>query len=152
VDLRALMRRFPSGVVVVTVDLAGERVGLTVGSLVSLSLDPPLLGASIAKDAAMHELLREAGAFAASLLAAGQEDVAQHFARGFPPFAHWHGISIREGQFAPLIEDALGWIECRVSAEHDTGDHTFFVGAVESLEMGEPRAPLLYLDGKYRDA
>ena len=45
----------------------------------------------------MHELLREAGAFAVSLLAAGQEDVAQHFARGVPPIAHWHGIATRSG-------------------------------------------------------
>ena len=91
------MRRFPAGVAVVTVDADGEGLGLTVGTLVSLSLEPPLVGISVAREAALHELLRGSGAFAVSLLAAGQEAVAQHFARGVPPIAHWHGIEpVRE--------------------------------------------------------
>ena len=151
-DLRALMRGFPSGVAVVSIDLEGEQLGLTVGSLVSLSLDPPLVGISIAKEAAMHELLRRAGAFSLSLLAAGQEDVAQHFARGVPPFAHWHGIPLRDTDGPPLIDGALGWLRCRVRDEQDAGDHTFFVGDVESVEGGTAAAPLLYLNGSYRDA
>ncbi len=149
--LTALMGRVPFGVSVVTVDLEGERLGLTVGSLVSLSLDPPLVGVSIARLAAMHELLHRAGGFAVSLLAAGQEAVAQHFARGVPPLAHWHGIAHREGaRGAPLIEGALGWLECNVWAEHDAGDHTFFVGEVLGCELGEAQPPLLYLLGRYR--
>jgi flavin reductase (DIM6/NTAB) family NADH-FMN oxidoreductase RutF len=148
--LTAVMRRVPFGVAVVTVDLEGERLGLTVGSFVSLSLEPPLVGVSIAREAAVHELLHRAGGFALSLLAAGQEAVAQHFARGVPPLAHWHGIAHREGaRGAPLIEGALGWLECRVWAEHDAGDHTFFVGEVLGCELGEAQPPLLYLDGRY---
>ena len=146
------MRRFPSGVAVVTIDLEGERLGLTVGSLVSLSLEPALVGVSIAKEAAIHELLRRAGSFSASLLAAGQEDVAQHFARGVPPFAHWQGIPLRDEEGPPLIAGALGWLRCRVRAEADAGDHTFFIGEVEAAEAGESNPPLLYLDGRYRDA
>lgn len=145
------MRRFPAGVAVVTVDAEGERLGLTVGTLVPLSLDPALVGISIAREAALHELLRSAGGFAASLLAAGQEAVAQHFARGVPPIAHWHGIAHREGsEGAPLIDGALGWLECRTWAEYDAGDHTFFVGEVLSCELGAPAPPLVYVDGRYR--
>lgn len=150
-EFRALMRRFPSGVAVVTVDSEGQRLGLTVGSLVSLSLQPPLVGVAIARQAAMHELLREAGAFAVSLLAGGQESLAQHFARGVPPIALWHGIATREGAAgAPLLADALGWLECRVSAECPAGDHTFFVGEVLSVEAGRPVSPLVFVDGSYR--
>jgi flavin reductase len=149
--LTAVMRRVPFGVAVVTVDLEGERLGLTVGSFVSLSLEPPLVGVSIAREAAVHELLHRAGGFAVSVLAAGQEAVAQHFARGVPPLAHWHGIAHREGaRGAPLIDGALGWLECSVWAEHDAGDHTFFVGEVLGCELGEAQPPLLYLDGRYR--
>jgi flavin reductase (DIM6/NTAB) family NADH-FMN oxidoreductase RutF len=98
----------------------------------------------------MHELLREARGFALSLLAANQEVVAQHFARGVPPFAHWHGIATREGaEGAPLIDGALGWLECRFHAEHETGDHTLFVGEVLAAEPGRPAAPLLYLEQRY---
>ena len=72
-ELRSLLGRFPSGVAVVTLHAGGQRVGLTVGTLVGLSLEPPLVGFSVAREAALHELLREAGRCAVSLLAAGQE-------------------------------------------------------------------------------
>jgi flavin reductase (DIM6/NTAB) family NADH-FMN oxidoreductase RutF len=149
--LPQLMRRFPSGVAVVTVNNAGERLGLTVGTLVSLSFEPPLVGISIARMAAMHELLREADSFALSLLASGQEAIAQHFARGVPPIAHWHGIAHREGALgAPLLEGALGWLECKLWAEYETGDHTFFAGEVVDAEVGASKPPLLYLNRSYR--
>jgi flavin reductase len=145
------MRRVPHGVAVLTVDAEGGRLGLTIDSLVSLSLEPPLVGVSVSRQAAMHELLRAAGGFALSLLAAGQENVAQHFARGVPPIAHWHGIATREGAAgAPLLDGALGWIECRVAAEHAVGDHTLFVGEVLSVELGAPAAPLVHVGSGYR--
>jgi flavin reductase (DIM6/NTAB) family NADH-FMN oxidoreductase RutF len=150
-DLRAVMRHFPAGVAVLTVDVDGERLGLTVGSLVSLSLEPPLVGVAVNRQAAMHELIRLADGFALSLLAAGQEDVAQHFARGVPPIAHWHGVATRPGAAgAPLLEGAFGWLECRISAEHDAGDHTLFLGEVLAAEQGTPTAPLVYVDRAYR--
>jgi flavin reductase (DIM6/NTAB) family NADH-FMN oxidoreductase RutF len=150
-DLRALMRRFPHGVAVLTVDAEGERLGLTVASLVSLSLEPPLVGVAVDRQAAMHELLRRAGGFALSLLADGQEWLAQHFARGVPPIAMWHGIASREGAAgAPLLVGALGWLECRLLSEHKTGDHTLFVGEVLSVELGEPAPPLVHVHSEYR--
>jgi flavin reductase (DIM6/NTAB) family NADH-FMN oxidoreductase RutF len=150
-DLRALLRRYPSGVAVVTVDIEGQRLGLTVSSLVALSLEPPLVGFAVSQQAAMHELLREAGGFAVSLLAGGQEWLAQHFARGVPPIAMWHGIGTREGAAgAPMLVGALGWLECRIAAEHPVGDHSFFVGEVLSTELGEPAPPLVHLDSGYR--
>jgi flavin reductase (DIM6/NTAB) family NADH-FMN oxidoreductase RutF len=145
------MRAFPAGLAVVTVGTEGERLGLTVGSLVSLSLDPPLVGVAVSRYAAMHELLRGAGAFGVSLLAGDQSALAQHFARGVPPIAMWRGIEWREGETgAPLLDGALGWLECRVGAEHATGDHTFFVGEVLTVEQGRPVPPLVYVDRKYQ--
>jgi flavin reductase (DIM6/NTAB) family NADH-FMN oxidoreductase RutF len=145
-----LLRGFPSGVAVLTVDVECERLGLTVGSLVSLSRDPPLVGVGVSRQAAMHELLRRADGFALSLLAGDQEAIAQHFARGVPPLAHWHGIATRpEAEGAPLLEDATGWLECRTSAEHDAGDHTLFVGEVLAAEQGRSAPPLVYVDQRY---
>jgi flavin reductase (DIM6/NTAB) family NADH-FMN oxidoreductase RutF len=144
------MRGFPAGVAVLTVDVESERIGLTVGSVVSLSLEPPLVGVSVSRQAAIHELLRRAGTFALSLLAGDQEAVAQHFARGVPPFAHWHGIRTREGATgAPLVEGALGWLECRLTGEHEAGDHTLFVGEVVSAEAGSAGAGLVWVGGGY---
>src|SRR3954447_13149136 len=95
------MGRFPAGVAVVTVAVRGRAVGLTVASLVSLSLEPALVGFAIRRDAALHELLRESGELAVSVLAAGQEHLAQHFARGVPPIALWERIPLREDTEGP---------------------------------------------------
>jgi flavin reductase (DIM6/NTAB) family NADH-FMN oxidoreductase RutF len=149
-DLRALLREVPAPVGVVTVQLAGEAAGLTVDSFVSLSLEPPLLGVALRRHAALHELLREAGAFAVSILASEQEHLAQHFARGVPPIAHWTGIETERGQLgAPLLAGALGWIECRLASEHELGDHTLFVGEVASARRGPGREALVHLRRAY---
>jgi len=149
-QLRTLLGRYPSGVCVVTVDAGGQRLGLTVGSLVSLSLDPPLVGFTISREAAMHELLREAGGCAISLLAAGQEWLAQHFARGVPPIAMWHGVAVEPGaEGAPLLVGALGWLECTLREEVAAGTHTFFVCDVRRVELGEDAPALVRVRGEY---
>ena len=148
-ELRAVMGRFPAGVAVVTVDLDGQRLGLTVASLVSLSLSPPLVGVAIRQDAALHELLREAGNFAVSMLADGQEHLAKHFARGVPPIALWESIPLRDAEGPPQLDGAVGWLRCRTTHEHATGDHTFFVGEVQSAEPGPGRQPLAFHGQSY---
>ncbi|MGH3135776.1 MAG: flavin reductase family protein [Gaiellaceae bacterium] len=148
--LRELLGRYPTGVCVVTVDAGGQKLGLTVGSLVSLSLDPALVGFGVAREAAMHELLREAGGCAISLLAEGQDWLAQHFARGVPPIAMWHGIATAGGASgAPLLVGALGWLECSVRDEVAVGTHTFFVCDVRRVELGQEAPPLLRARGEY---
>ncbi|HEU6444200.1 MAG TPA: flavin reductase family protein [Gaiellaceae bacterium] len=149
-DLRRVMRRFPAGVSVVTVDVEGERLGLTVGTLVALSLDPPLVGFAIKREAALHELLRRAGAFGVSLLAAGQEGPAQHFARGVPPIGLWQGVDVLDEPGPPLLAGAVGWLRGRVLAEHPAGTHTFFVGEVDRADPGPSDRPLAYVNQAYR--
>jgi flavin reductase len=152
-ELREVMRRFPAPVAVVTTALEGERFGLTVGSLVSLSLQPALVGISIGKDSSSHEPIRRAGAWTTSLLSGMQAHVAQHFARsGIPPVALWNGVDVREGKRGPLVENALAWLECRTISEHDAGDHTIFVGEVESTELGATGPGLVYRDGGFLPA
>jgi flavin reductase (DIM6/NTAB) family NADH-FMN oxidoreductase RutF len=151
-SLRELMRRFPAGVAVVSVDLEGERVALTVGTLIPLSLDPPLVGFAVRRRAALHELLRRSGAFGASLLAAGQDSHAQHFARGVPPIALWEVIDLLDREGPPLLAGAIGWLTARVSAEVAAGEDTFFVGEVTSVEEGARERPLVYVDQRYAPA
>jgi flavin reductase (DIM6/NTAB) family NADH-FMN oxidoreductase RutF len=146
------MRRVPAAVAVVTVEVSGARIGLTVASLVSLSLEPPLVGFAIRRDAALHELLREAGELAISVLAEGQDHLAQHFARGVPPIALWEGIPLREpgAPGPPQLADAAAWLRGRIEQEHATGDHTLFVAAVDTAEPGASgRRPLVFHDQAY---
>jgi flavin reductase (DIM6/NTAB) family NADH-FMN oxidoreductase RutF len=149
-DLRAVMRSFPSGICVVTIELDGQRTGLTVGSLVSVSLEPPLVGFALGRQAQLHELLRGAGEFGVSLLRGDQQAVAQHFARSVPPIALWSGIELREDPGRPpLLAEALGWLRCRVEAEHLVGDHTFFVGEVVWAEVASRDPALVYVRESY---
>jgi flavin reductase len=152
-DLREVMRSFPSGICVVTIEHESHSTGLTVGSLVSLSLEPPLVGFALGHQAQLHELLRGAGEFGVSLLSADQEAVAQHFARSVPPIALWTGVRLRDDvEGPPLLAGSLGWLRCRVHAEHPVGDHTFFVGDVVWAEVGSREPALVYVRQGYSSA
>lgn len=142
----------PAGVAVVSVDYDGERLGLTVSALISLSLEPPLVGLAVARQAALHEILRGAGAFAVSYLPAGEagDRLAAHFARGVPPIVMWHGIALREGRpgLPPQLAGAAGWLDCTTLAEHAAGDHTFFIAEVTAAETGPAERALAHSGGK----
>jgi flavin reductase len=148
-DQRALFRRWPAGVSVVVAEVDGRRHGLTVSSLVSLSLEPPLVGISVAVEASLHELLRDAGEWAASLLAGNQEQLAQHFARSVPPLVLWNGIDLRDDD-PRLLTGASGWLTARTVDELRTGDHTFFVGEILSIEEGNAATSLSYVHRGYQ--
>jgi flavin reductase (DIM6/NTAB) family NADH-FMN oxidoreductase RutF len=147
-EQRSLFRRWPAGVSVVVAELGGRRHGLTVSSLVSLSLEPPLVGISIAKQASLHELLRDAGRWAASILSGDQEELAQHFARSVPPLVLWDGIGVRDDD-PRLIAGAAGWLTAHTVHEVEAGDHTFFVAEVESVEEGTAATSLSYVHRGY---
>src|SRR5262245_55848933 len=141
VDQRELFRRWPTGVSVVVAEYEGRRAGLTVNSLVSLSLEPPLVGISLAIVASLYEVLRGAGEWGVSMLAGNQDGLAQHFARSVPPIAQWDRIAVRDDD-PRLLADAIGWLRMRTVQEVAAGDHTVFVGEVLDVVQGEPARPL----------
>jgi flavin reductase (DIM6/NTAB) family NADH-FMN oxidoreductase RutF len=147
-EQRSLFRRWPAGVSVVVADVDGRRAGLTVSTLVSLSLEPRLVGISIALQASLHEVLKDAGEWAVSILGGDQDRLAQHFARGVPPIALWDGISVREDD-PRLLTDAVGWLTARTVDTFRTGDHTFFVGEIEHIEEGSAPTTLVYVARRY---
>jgi flavin reductase (DIM6/NTAB) family NADH-FMN oxidoreductase RutF len=148
-EQRALFRRWPTGVSVVVAEAAGRRAGLTVNSLVSLSLDPPLVGISLALSASLYEVLREAGSWTVSMLAGEQDHLAQHFARSVPPIALWDGIPVREDD-PRLLLGAVGWLHATTVQEVPAGDHTVFIGRVDSIEQGPGRGALIYFARDYQ--
>jgi flavin reductase (DIM6/NTAB) family NADH-FMN oxidoreductase RutF len=147
-EQRSLFRRWPAGVSVVVTEVEGRRAALTVSSLASLSLEPPLVGISIALEASLHELLRDSGTWAASLLAGDQERLAQHFARSVPPIALWNGIDVRDDD-PRLLVGAAGWLTARTVEEVRTGDHTFFVGELLTIEESTASTSLAYAHRAY---
>lgn len=147
-EQRTLFRRWPTGVSVVVAEAGGRRAALTVNSLVSLSLEPPLVGISLALSASLYEVLREAGEWTVSMLAADQDHLAQHFARSVPPLVLWDGIAVRDDD-PQLLQGAVGWLHVRTVEEIAAGDHMVFIGEVMQLEHGPGRGALVYLGRKY---
>jgi flavin reductase (DIM6/NTAB) family NADH-FMN oxidoreductase RutF len=145
---RDLFRRWPAGVSVVVAESGGRKAGLTVSSLVSVSLAPPLVSISIGREASIFEVLDGAEEWGASILAGDQAHLAQHFARSVPPLVQWDGIPARADQ-PLLLEGAVGWILADTVQRVDVGDHVIFVGAVRSLEPGPGEGALVYLDRRY---
>lgn len=142
---RRVMGRFATGVTVVTATADGETRGMTANAFMSGSLDPPLCLISVAKRAHMHPHLRAAGHFGVSILVAGQEDYATHFAGRpvpglHPVFHREHGIATVQGAGSAIVAETL--------TTHDCGDHTLFIGHILSM-WTDDRAPLLYHSGRF---
>jgi flavin reductase (DIM6/NTAB) family NADH-FMN oxidoreductase RutF len=150
-QLASLMAAFPSGVAVLAVDSESGPLGLTVSSLALVATEPPLVGVAVRRTSAMHELLREAEIFSFSLLAADQEALAEHFARGVPPIALWEGVPLRarEGVGPPLLEGALGWLDCEHETTVAATSHTFTVGRVVRVEDGRGQDGLIRGRGRW---
>jgi flavin reductase (DIM6/NTAB) family NADH-FMN oxidoreductase RutF len=147
-EFRRILGHWASGVAIATAQgLDGRLCGLTANAFCSLSLVPPLVLVCIERDADSHDCIRSAGTFAISVLDDTGERLARRFAGNDPH--KFDGVAYRLGASgAPLLEDALAWVECRVHAEHPGGDHTIFIGVVTG---GDARSgtPLLYFRGGY---
>jgi len=147
-EFRKAMSRFASSVTVVTtLSEAGEPKGLTVSSFCSLSLDPPLVLICIERNASLHQHLAPGSHFAVNILSEEQELISRRFAsRNGDRF---EGIGYKRGPSGtPLLEDVIAHVECVVQECHPAGDHTIFVGQVESAETTEGK-PLTYFRGGY---
>jgi flavin reductase (DIM6/NTAB) family NADH-FMN oxidoreductase RutF len=150
-EFRAALSRFATGVTVVTVRTAdGKPRGITVSSFASVSLSPPLVLIAIGKEAFTHDALLAADRFAVNVLRESQEALSRRFALPAGEEDQFDGVSVREGKGSiPLIDDALATIECRVLHRYAGGDHTIFVGEVETVTASEG-LPLIYFTGGYR--
>ena len=148
-SFRSVLGRFASGITVVTTRDAEQRdVGMTVSAFCSVSLDPPLVQVCVDHAASLYAALVVSTRYGVSILAAEQEALSRRFATA-DSTRRFDGIGYRRGESGVLLlDDALAHLECRIVASHDTGDHTMFVGEVESATARNAR-PLLYYRGGY---
>ncbi len=147
-DFKQAMRRFVSGVTVVTTAADGVKTGITVSAFSSLSLDPPLVLICIDKNAAAHDVIQRAGKFAVNILGADQESVSNRFAsREEDKFG---GVTWHEGTSGlPVLDGSLANVECELHESLTGGDHTIFVGRVVATNVADG-GPLLYGLGGYQ--
>jgi flavin reductase (DIM6/NTAB) family NADH-FMN oxidoreductase RutF len=147
---RDLMRRWASGVTVVTCGVEGRVHGMTASSFSSLSLDPPLALVCVGKGKLTHALLEQQGMFGIHILGSGQRELSDRCAGFLGEEAHWlDDVPHREeATGAPILEGALGWMDCTLWKAVDGGDHTLFIGEIRAAGSREGE-PLLWFNRGY---
>ena len=147
-EYKDTLRKFATGVTLVTVASGGQFHGMTASSFASLSLDPPLILVCLEKGSRTRAMVVASKSFAINILDATQEGIAKAFStsgpKSFQDIAHRPG---RNG--SPLLEDAIAWIQCDVRNTVDGGDHDIVIGEVVECSNAEG-PPLLYFDRHYR--
>lgn len=153
-SFRDVLRHFPSGVTVVTIKSpAADAVhGLTVSAFASVSPDPPLILVTIDHRASACALLEKAGAtFAVNILAHDQMELSNRFAwlKDEDRFAVGEWDTAVTG--APILKDALAWLDCTVYSRFAAGSHTIYIGEVQASGVPRPdEKPLVYWNRGYR--
>jgi 3-hydroxy-9,10-secoandrosta-1,3,5(10)-triene-9,17-dione monooxygenase reductase component len=149
-DFRTALGSFPTGVCLITaLGPGGERVGLTVNSFSSVSLDPPMVLWSLARSANCAPVFRDAEYFAINVLAASDATLSSHFAKpGADKFAAYAARFSAGLGGVPLLQGAVANFECHSRYRKYGGDHIILIGVVERYRHSE-LAPLLFHRGRY---
>jgi flavin reductase (DIM6/NTAB) family NADH-FMN oxidoreductase RutF len=152
-SFRHAMGHFAGGVTIMTTTVAGRMHGMTVSAFASQSLDPLLILASVERSTEMYKLLLASRAFAINILGEQGEGTARFFADNarldgpeFVAGAYHLGVS-----GAPLLNEAVAYLEATVHSTLEAGDHTIVVGRVIALDVKSSDAgPLVYYRSGYR--
>lgn len=147
-DFRRALGMFGTGVTIVTTRAEnGEPVGITANSFNSVSLEPPMVLWSLAKNARSLPVFQSAETWNVHILSNEQEALSNRFARaGEDKFS---GLPLdSEENHAPLLQDCSARFQCKTAFQYDGGDHIIFVGEVTGYDAN-PRPPLLYVTGGY---
>ena len=148
-EFRQVMTRVPSPVVAIAAMTPAGAVGLTIGSFVSASLDPPLVGFLPALGSTSWPLVEAAERFAVSVLGEHAESTCRQLARtGGDKFAglSWHLSPLG----SPVLDDAVAWFDCELEARHPAGDHWFVLARVHGLGVIDGYGPLVFCHGTYQ--
>jgi flavin reductase (DIM6/NTAB) family NADH-FMN oxidoreductase RutF len=150
-DFRRALGQFATGVTVVTARAKdGHRVGMTVNSFSSVSLDPPLVLWSLARQATSFADFASAGYFAVNVLAANQHHLSRQFSTPVPD--RFEGVECSESVGGcPVLQGATAHFVCRTVRQYDGGDHVIFLGEVEDYKWTDGE-PLVFHSGRYRVA
>jgi len=151
-NYRDALRHFASGVTIVTIKAGDQIHGLTVSAFASISPEPPLIAIVIDHRHHAHQLLDEKGAsFAVNILHQDQINLSNRFAwvKDQDRFAEGNWDTSVTG--APILADALAWLDCTIYGKQEAGTHTIYVGLVKASRVPRPDGdPLIYWNRGYR--
>ncbi|HVU93084.1 MAG TPA: flavin reductase family protein [Jatrophihabitans sp.] len=146
---RHVFGHVPTGVAVVAAMTPDGPAGLAVGTFMSVSLDPPLVGFLVARTSTTWPRLEPIGRFAVSVLGEDHAETSRTFAvSGGDKFASvsWHASE--SGQ--PVLDGALASFDCTLDRVDTAGDHRFVMGRVHDLSVQSQGRPLIFCHGTYQ--
>ena len=145
---KRIMGQFATGVTVASTVVDGQTWGMTANAVTSLSLAPPQVLLCVVRDSQSHAQFSAGGCFALNILAADDEALSNRFAfQGPKDFSGLATTTAVTG--APILEAAIGWVDCQVKQILAGGDHDIFIGEIVAGDVRKGD-PLLYFQGKYR--
>lgn len=147
---RHLLGHFATGVTVVTaITPNGNPIGMTINSIASVSLQPPLVLMCIDRQAEAHDTILTAREYVVNVLAHDQEVLSRRFADRHDD--RFDGIGYHTTPRGLVVLDGvLAHLECRRYADYPGGDHTIVLGEVVGGEA-KSGEPLVFYRGGYTE-
>ena len=144
--LARALGRMPCGLYIVTAMTEDGPLGFVASFVTQVGFDPPTVAVAIGKDRPHLEAIRSAGCFGVSILDDESRGLMGAFFKKYPEgeTALDHVDSLPAPAGSRVFEQAVAWLECEVSGEHEAGDHVVVFGVVESGEIQREAEPALH--------
>lgn len=146
-EIAPILGRVPSGLFVVTARQGNHETGMLASWIMQAGFEPPMLTVAVGKTRYVAEWLSDDAAFVVNVLAADQRRLLGHFGRGFAPGEPaFTGLEIeRSTAGIPILDEALGHLECRVRGSLMSGDHRIVLGEIVAGKLHREGEPLVHV-------
>lgn len=151
-QLRNVMRRWTSGLTIVTTLADGQVHGMTASAFTSVSLDPPLVLVSLANTSRTGAMIRRSGHFGVTILADTQQELSEIFAGRIPDAENrFAGVEIETLESGvPFLKGGLAFLDCRLTQAIPAGSTTLYLGEVAAASTRRDGKPLVYFNRDYQ--
>ena len=142
---KTVLRMFTYGMYTITAKHGDEISAMTANWIVQSSFDPPMMMLAVEADSHSRQVIEKSGAFAVNIYASGQRELAGQMGMTFAKHPEkLGGITWKPGPVtgSPLVESALGWVECQVKSTAPSGDHVLFIAEVVEVGLNREGTPL----------
>jgi len=148
--IKLVMRRWPSGVAVVTSIFNNTFHGLTANSFTSVSITPPIVSVTINLHTRTHQMITDAGIFGITILSETQTNLSDRFGGRTREENRFSGVNIFTlTTGSPFIFGGVAFLDCRVIYNYGMPNSTLFLGEVVSAQINDGIDPLIYFNREY---
>lgn len=145
-EISEALHRITHGVYVISTKHGKNINAMTAAWVARASFVPPLITVAIGKTRYSHDLIKDGGVFAVNILSKSEIDTGKYFGlttgRKVDKFSNVPYDVKATG--SPILKNSIAWLDCKVVAHHDAGDHTLFIGEVLDGGVLREEEPIVY--------